>query len=339
MSLSDFFLQPQAWPWLFLLLPLAWWISASERKRSGRIQAAFGSRHTTLAFEAWPQRRNWQNRTYLAAAAFSLLALMEPAWGEGGRGQTRQGVDLVFCLDLSRSMLAEDLSPNRLQKAQQEIQALAKSAEGHRMALVHFAGEARLSVPLTRDMDSFAELVAYASPEDVRKGGTDLGAALETALEAVENAASLEQRKPAVLVLVTDGEDLQGKGLLAAEVCRQRGFTLHTVGMGTALGSKIPIPTEDGEQFLTDDQGQEVVSSLDASGLKQMAEMTGGAFVHGSLVQDPLQTLYRNRILPLSRFTEMETALSQRRSRFQWPLLFALGLWLLEWWLADRSRG
>ncbi len=279
---------------LLLLAPAAWLLFArTDRARARKLERALGPRFPV-------GRRRFALVT--AGVLLGLVAILGPAWG-AAEGDV-QGADLVVCLDVSRSMLARDVTPDRLTRAKAEIKALAAGAKGDRLSLVVFAGEARAIVPLTEDMASFAELVNLADPTSVGRGGTDLGAALEAALEVL-------QGRPGGVILVTDGEDLGGRGLAAAKSLGERGNAVHCVGLGTELGSKIT--TESG--FLRDRSGEDVVSALDAAGLRAIADATGGTF--GAQVPE----------LSVTR----RTGRSERReNRYQWPLAFALLLWLLD---------
>lgn len=279
---------------LLLLAPAAWLLLRSaDGARRQRVEAALGPRV--------PVRRR-RVRLAIAGLFLALVAVLGPAWGAAA-GDV-EGADVVVCLDVSRSMLARDVLPDRLSRAKREILELAGRAKGDRLGLVVFAGEARATVPLTDDMASFAELLDLADPTSVRRGGTDLGAALETALEV------LKGREGSVL-LVTDGEDLGGRGLAAARLLKERGVKVHCVGLGTELGSKIT--TEGG--FLRDRSGEDVVSAMDAAGLRAIADATGGTF--GGTVPD----------LSVTRRTG---ASDRRENRYQWPLAAAVLLWLFD---------
>jgi Ca-activated chloride channel family protein len=206
-------------------------------------------------------------------------------------------------------MLARDVAPDRLSRAKGEIRALAEGAKGDRLGLVVFAGEARAMVPLTEDMTSFLELLDLADPTSVARGGTDLGAALEAALDV------LQGRRGTVL-LFTDGEDLGGRGLLAARLLAERGVEVSCIGLGTELGSKITT----GGGFVRDRSGEEVVSALDARGLRAIAEATGGTFLASA---------------PTISVTRRATAPERRENRYQWFLAGAVLLWL---WDLSRRR-
>ncbi|MEW6741547.1 MAG: VWA domain-containing protein [Planctomycetota bacterium] len=334
MNPSDLFAFPAALP-LLLLVPLVWLLFlALDRASMRRFSRVVGPRAPVLAPE-WAAGQRRMRRT-LAVAGFllALVALLQPVWGEDVEIVQQRGVDLLVCLDVSQSMLARDLAPTRLECARREIGALSSHIRGDRLGLVVFAGEARLSVPLTQDMVSFAELVGLADPLSVGRGGTDLGAALETALVTLEGQSGEHE----VILLITDGEDLEGRGLRVAEKCRERGLTVHCVGFGSPQGSKIAVAQRDGEVFLRDRSGNEVVTAMDPVSLRKLAETTGGEFVEAGIRPRPLVELYEKRVVPMSRKALAAEVRRTHKNRFQWPLLAAYLLWVLEVCLTDRRR-
>ena len=328
-------LRPEALPILLLapLVGLALW--AFDRGRARRLARAVGPRAPALAAGLSRGRRRLQRVLFATALLLALLAMLQPVWGAATREVEQRGVDLLVCLDVSRSMLARDLAPSRLGRARREIAALAERAAGDRLGLVVFAGQAQLAVPLTRDRDSFLELLELADPLSVERGGSDVGAALETALEALKGQTGEHE----AVLLLTDGEDLEARGLRAAQICRERNVAVHCVGFGSALGAKIPIPTrEGGETFLRDRSGVDVVSTMDATTLRRIAAATGGDFVDAHARPHPLRELYERRILPMARKAFEKDERRAKENRFQWPLLAAFLLWILLLCLGDRKR-
>jgi Ca-activated chloride channel family protein len=199
---------------------------------------------------------------------------------------------------------------------------------------VVFAGTARLAVPLTRDLRSFADLVEQAGPLSVPRGGTDLGAALESALEALEGRTGRHE----TVLLLTDGDDLEGRGRVAAARCRERGIRVHCVGFGSARGAKIPVEGEGGGSFLRDRAGREVVVKLDAESLRAIAEAAGGDYVEADDESRALPGLYEKRVLPMARRSFEAEERRERENRFQWPLLVAFLLWTFDLGFGVRRR-
>lgn len=319
------------WLPLLLLAPAGWLLFRQvERSRGRRFEESLGGRARALAAGASGGRR----RLLLSLGLlFAAAATLHPVLGGGGPETKPRGADVVLCLDVSRSMLARDLPPDRLSRAREEIRLLAERAEGDRLGLVLFAGEARMAVPRTAHRGSFAALARLADPLAVARGGTDLGAALEEALRLLPG----ENAPGATVVLLTDGEDLEGRGRGTAERLRRRGVTVHCVGFGTALGGKIPVAGPGGETFLRDRQGEEVVTRMDPVSLSAVAAAAGGRFVDASAESRPLLGLYEEEILPRSRRLFEAEKRRTRRDRFQWPLAAAILLWVLDLRLSGRT--
>jgi len=333
-SLGDFFLLPQAWPAL-LLAPLLWLaLRILRRQRARRAAAVLGPRAERLAAEARPEFRRRADAWFASGLLLAGLALMQPAGGAESRAADPGAADLLICLDVSRSMLARDLAPTRLARAQAEIRSLAARAQGDRLGLVAFAGEARLLVPLTQDLELFAELVDLAEPGSAGRGGTDLGAALDAALAAFAGAGG---RRGAIFLL-TDGEDLEGRGARAAERCAARGVAVHCLALGSAQGSKIALAGESGEEFLRDRAGAEVVSAADLAGLRAIASATGGAFLEASAAPQALLQLHDEVARSLPQPAAESAGPPRRANLFALPLLAAFLLWMLELALAGRPR-
>lgn len=334
MSPGELFLLPAAWP-VLLAAPLVWLeLRAFDRARAGRLARVVGPRAGALTAELGRRRRRARSHLFAASLLLALVAVLQPLVGEGVGRIEQRGVDLVVALDVSRSMLARDLPPSRLARAKHELRALAERARGDRLGLVLFAGGARLAVPLTRDLASFADLADLADPTSVERGGTDLGAALALSQKALGDSSGEHE----AILLLTDGEDLEGRGLAVARRCGERGIPVHCVGFGTPRGSKIAIEEEAGETFLRDRAGNEVVSALDPASLRAMAAAAGGEYIDAAALPLPLVELYEKRIVPMSRKALERGERRERENRYQWPLLAAFLLWIAELGLADRRK-
>jgi len=232
-------------------------------------------------------------------------------------------------------MLARDLAPSRLQRARRTLQELARHARSDRIALVAFAGEARLMAPLTRDGDSLAEVAELVDTLTVQRGGTDLAAALELCATALGEATGEHE----VIIVLTDGEDLEGRGQRTAQTLAERGITVHCVGFGSAEGARIPVQQGDGaEVFLRDGDGQEVVSVMDRSSLEAMARVTGGAFLAAAGHESPLVDLYEDHVSGMKGKVLSGADEGSRGNGFQWPLLAAFVMWTLGLSVTERRR-
>jgi Ca-activated chloride channel family protein len=311
-------LRPEAAAWLLAapaLLAAGLWSLGARRRAVARLVEA---RHLAR-FVPGHSRGRAAARALLSAggALFLALALLGPVRGYSLREVERKGLDLVVCLDTSRSMLVEDLRPNRLERAKREVLGLLDRLRGDRVALLAFAGDVRTVAPLTHDRTTLGVFLRTLTPEDNLVGGTNLGAALGTALELFDGRTGASE----AIVLLTDGEDLEGEGLAVAQTAAERGIRVYVVGMGTVEGGKI---ADGARGFVRDESGAEVVSALDDRTLEAIADATGGAYLSASRSALPLEELYEKRISRLE--TRALWAGRERipHDRYQWPL--ALGL-------------
>jgi len=314
--------EPHLWP-LLLLLPLCWlafwWLFGFAVRGGARYGAMAEERGVS------PARRA---SLWTALAGLLLLCWMAPLLGEERVAVERRGLDVIFCLDTSRSMLARDLEPDRLARAKRDIDTvLPLLVGGDRVALIAFAGRTRLIVPLTHDLDSFRQLMDDVDTDTVRTGGSDLAAALRGALQL----SSADNASTTVIVLLTDGEDLTGAGQQAAAEAAARGVVVHAVGYGSTRGTKIVLDDGTGKsEFLKSDNGDEVVSVLDADGLRDIARTTGGEFVRADAMPLPLVELKKKRIDPLVKRAYEAGEDVIKKPRFQWVLLPAVLLLIVE---------
>jgi Ca-activated chloride channel family protein len=276
-------------------------------------------------------------RLALAAAGILLctMSVLGPVRGYTFRETSHRGIDIVVGIDTSRSMLARDLKPDRLSRAKREVRGLLESLGGDRCALFAFSGEPREIAPLTHDHRTLELLLDQVSPEDNRVGGTDLAAAIERALEVFDGRTGAHE----AIVVLTDGEDLEGRAAQVAETAAERGIRVYVVGIGTAGGGKIPIEEARGrEGFLRGPDGQEVVTRLGSTTLENLAEVTGGDYRSVEQSPTPLEDLYRMRI---SKLAGRDLEGGKRRvphDRYQWPLVLGLACLLGEIGLRERRR-
>lgn len=254
---------------------------------------------------------SWPTLLLLLGAS---LALLQPKWGVEEDAVRAQGIDLLICLDVSRSMLARDIAPNRLQRAKLEIEDLLSAMTTDRVGLILVAGEAQRATPLTNDFSNYRAILRLASPESVFQGGTNLASALAMARELLEAAPSLQRN----VVLISDGEDRSGEVQQQIELCKEAGVQVFTLGMGTLAGSKITLADADGvEFFLADQAGVEVVSKYDADSLARIAVETGGMALNLRSEVGVLSKCYREVLLPRAIQAAASDADFQRANRFQ----------------------
>ena len=315
------FTRAWLWPWLFAL-PVTAALLWALFDRSRRAALRYGA--TTRDRVSSPFVRSLRIASLLA---LGLVCWMDPRFGDEPVAVERRGLDLVLCVDTSRSMLARDMEPTRLGRALQDIRAVLPELQGgDRAGLVAFAGEARLAIPLTHDLDSFRGLLDEVDTDLVKKGGTDIAAALRKALDV----ADPDNARTTAVILMTDGEDLAGAGRQAAHELADKGLVVHAIGYGNPSGSKITIAKDGAERFLADKKGDEVVSRMDSESLRAVAAATGGEFVRADAMVLPLSELHRKRLLPMQKRSYDATAETGKRARYQWVLLPLLVLLLWE---------
>jgi len=321
------------WTPAALVLFAVAWLGLAARRRDRALLVA--PRHLQRFLPGFSESRALLRAVLAATAALLLvLAATGPVRGYTARAIQRRGLDLVVCIDTSRSMLVRDLRPDRLSRAVREVGGLIDRLRGDRVALIAFSGDARDVAPLTHDRTTLKVLLDQISPEDNTVGGTDLGAALQRALGMFDGRSGAHE----AIVLLTDGEDLAGEGLAAAKQAAERGIRIYVVGMGTEQGGKIPVATDQGQAFVEDKDHQEVISALDSSSLEQIASVTGGEYLAATRTAAPLEELYQMRI---SRLQGREMSGGQEyvpHDRFQWLLVLTLACMLAEGGLRERVR-
>ncbi len=268
------------------------------------------------------------------AVLFLSLALARPQWGSRMEMVQRKGIDIVIAVDVSLSMLAEDIRPNRLARSKQEIQRFVEKLAGDRAALVAFAGDAFLQAPLTSDYGAFRVFLDVLEPGLIEAPGTDLGRALEEALKAFPPG---EGRHRAI-VLLTDGEDHGKRTPEMIEEAARRGIVVHTVGVGSPGGVPIPVTDASGRRaYKRDARGEMVTTRLDPELLARIARATGGDFHHARPGRFELLDVLE-KINAMEKRSYDAEQVTRREERFQLPLGLALSLLVLEFLISDRRR-
>jgi Ca-activated chloride channel family protein len=280
-------------------------------------------------------RRQLKRVLVIGGTALLAISLARPLVGFHWEETKRKGLDLLIAVDTSKSMLAQDVKPNRLARAKMAVEDLVGKLDGDRVGLIAFAGSAFLQCPLTLDYDAFRQSLESLDTAIIPRGGTDIAAAIHEAEAALENSGSNDR----LLVLITDGEDLEGNALDAARAAAGNGLKVFTVGVGTANGELIPVPDEaKGTQFVKDASGQFAKSRLDESKLKEIADAAGGIYQPLGQQFQGLEALYRDG---LAKFTRHDIASRMRQvriERFQWPLALGLLCLSLEPLIGIRRR-
>lgn len=320
--------------WLLLAVPLlALFLSWSGRRRR-RDESRFADRalYAQLSSRLSPARR--RARVFLLAGAVLalVLAALQPRWGYHWEDVSKQGIDLVVAVDTSRSMLADDLKPSRLERTRLGIEDLLRMARGDRIGMVAFAGAAFALCPLTHDYGALRMFVNDLSPATVPRGGTNLGAGIDKALALFRDRDASDK----AILIFTDGENLEGDWLSAAARAREKGVRIFAIGIGTAEGSPIRLKTSGGEGYLKDREGNIVVSRLDEEILKRVARETGGAYARGTQTGEELELIYRRWIAGLEKGETASRRKKVYEHRYQVPLLAAFLFLLIRVGLGEK---
>lgn len=268
----------------------------------------------------------------LAIACLSF-ALVNPKVGTKIETIKREGVDIVFALDVSKSMLVEDIAPNRLEKAKQLITQIINNLAGDRVGIIGYAGSAFPQVPITTDFSATKLFLSGMNTDMISSQGT----AITDAIELAQTFYDDEGQKNRVLILISDGEDHGGNIPRIAEEAAEKGIRIFTIGVGTVEGGPIPIKQNGVLQYyLRDRNNEQVISRLDEETLKEIANITKGEYLHGSNTKAVVERI--KSVLGGMEKKEFETKqFTDFKDQFQWFLAGALFLLVLDVFLLERK--
>lgn len=317
--------------YLLLIVPVAvaLFIFAQVRRRRRLERFASSSLLAQLTPSASPARVRTKFILYTLAVVFLILAAARPQVGSKLREEHQKGIEMMLVVDVSNSMLAEDFEPNRLDRTKFAIDRVVESMKQDRIGVVAFAGEAQVQLPITSDYRMARAFARKLSPAMVRTQGTDLGAAIKLA----SMSFSSQSEGSRVMILITDGENHESDALEAAQAAAEKGIAIYTIGIGTPEGAPIMI----GGDYLTDENGDMVVSKLDEKMLQEIASATGGAYVRATKQSIGLKEIV-DRLKELDESDLATTRFEAFDEQYQYPLALALLLLLVEWLILDRRN-
>lgn len=315
--------------WLYWTLPIvltvAGFIVFGLRRRDVLLQQFAAARLLDqLTQTADMQRILIKGGLILLACVLIGIALARPQYGVNFVERKARGLDIVFVLDSSRSMLATDLRPTRLERARLAIVDLINQLKGDRIGLVVFAGNAFLQTPPTLDYSAFRENLNAVNPSSISRGGSNIGQALREAAKAFPKDNNFK-----IVVLLTDGEDLEEQAIDVAREIAEDGIKVYSIGIGTSEGTYLKVHAENGKkEFIRDSSGQPVRSRLDETTLQKISQLTGGSY--SRLAGQSLERLYISVLATLPR-EERESELQETRiERYQWVLFAAIACLAVE---------
>ena len=324
------------WLWALAVLPLLVLLYARAERRSAIKLREFVSPRLLpqLAGNVDRARRAIRFAFVLFALALAIIALAKPRWGYTYEDVKRRGLDLLFAVDTSRSMLSNDVAPNRLERVKLAAQDLITELQGDRAGLIAFAGRAFLQAPLTIDYDAAVESINDLDTKTIPEGGTNISEAIALATQTFGKSAMGNR----ALIIFTDGEELSGDAVTEAKKAADAGVKIFTVGVGTAQGSLIPVEGQGEAGFVKDAKGQVVKSKLDENRLREIAQATGGIYLHLESGPQTMRQLYADGLSKL-KTAEIDARLSSRPiERYEWPLAGAIVALIASLFINDRKR-
>jgi Ca-activated chloride channel homolog len=271
----------------------------------------------------------------LLAISFLILALARPQSGAKLQEVKREGADIIVALDVSNSMLAEDLIPNRLERAKQNISTMVDDLKGDRIGLILFAGEAIMQLPITTDYNAARMFLRSTTTEAVSTQGTAIGAAINLAKKAFESSSKPEHTK--VMIIISDGENHEDDPIKVAKEAVEDGIKIYTVGIGSIKGTPIPN-FQRGKKvgFKTDKEGSTVLTKLDETTLIELASIGGGSYYRTSNTTNGLKEI-KKEIDRLEK-TEMEAKMfTEYEELFQYFVALALILLTIDFFVSKKK--
>ncbi len=322
--------------YIYLIIPVfiaVFWGSRYFRKKALH---RFGRHDVLSMMMPWVSKHRPWFRFYivLMALACMITAAINPQVGSRLEEARREGVDIMVAIDVSRSMLAEDIRPNRLERAKMSVSRLIDRLEGDRIGIVAFAGSAITQVPLTSDHHAARMMLRTISTNSVQAQGTAIGSAIQRAMMSF----SSDELTNKVLIILSDGENHMDDPVQVAKQARQQGLTIHTVGIGTPGGAPIPV-YRDGQLtgFFRDNQGNTVVSRYDEATLRQIAQEGGGVFREGRGADLGLADIL-DEIKQMEKEEFDSLVFADYESRFHYFVALALIALIVEVLISERKN-
>ena len=263
-----------------------------------------------------------------------IFAMADPQFGSKLERVQRKGVELIIALDVSNSMLAQDIEPSRLERSKRAISQMVDRLDNDKIGLIVFAGDAYVQVPLTTDYSAMKMYLSSITTDIVPRQGTAIGSAIEMATKSFDAESGLEK----ALIVITDGENHQGNVEEAGEQAGEKGITIHAVGMGSRQGAPIPKKSKNGQTFYQkDQQGNTVISKLDEGTLQKLASTAGGIYIRANNARSGLDELF-DQISQMTRKEIESKVYTDYEHRFQYLIGLALFFLFLDVMLLERKN-
>ena len=317
--------------YLLLLIPLLVAIYALAAHRRRRLVERFGNLEImrSLMPDFSRGRLRLKGVLFILAYICLIFAAARPQFGSKLREEKARGVEIMLVVDVSNSMLAEDFEPNRLERTKYAINKLFEGLQQERVGLIAFAGEPKVQLPITSDYRMAQAFAKRLSPSLVGEQGTAIGKALQLAALSF----SSQSEKSRVIVLITDGENHEDDAVAVAQMAKEQGIRIYTIGIGTPEGAPIEI----GGEFVKDENDEIVVSKLGEEMLQEIASVTEGAYVRASKQDIGLEEVVKS-INQMEKSELSTIRYEEYNEQYQYPLAVALVLLLIEFTILSRRN-
>lgn len=319
--------------YLLLLLPVLLVLFIYSMNQKKRALKNFGNMHTIRHLMPAVSLKKQYLKFWLlwTAVALFTLVIARPQFGSKLETVKQEGIEVMVCLDVSNSMLANDIQPTRLEKAKQILSKLVDNLHNDKIGLIVFAGDAYIQLPITADYVSAKMFLSSINPAMVPAQGTVIGSAINLALRSFSPNENSEK----TIVLITDAEDHEDNSVGAAEAAAKKGITINVLGIGSLKGSPIPVPGTNG--FFKDPSGNLVITRLNEEMAKQIAIAGNGIYVQTDNTNNALKVLQSE--LDKKNKSEVENKVySSYDEKYQIPAWILLLLLVLEFFILDRKN-
>ena len=328
------FAQPEML-YMLLLVPvlIIIWIIGNRRRRLARDKFSDRALLKRLSPDYSPGRMILKFFVRLASFIFAVILIARPQFGSKLEEVKREGVEVIIALDVSNSMLSEDISPSRLDRAKQAISQLVDQLRDDRIGLILFAGDAYTQIPITNDYLSAKMFLESAGPDVVSKQGTAIGSAIDLGMRSFSPASDRSR----ALVIITDGENHEDDALAMAKAAGEKGVVIHTIGIGSPTGSPIPVTMNGKREYLKDQDGNTVISKLDEEYLKKIAAAADGRYIRANNTSLGLNEIYND----IGKMKKSETAgvmYTEYNDQFLVPAVLMLIFLLADVFIMDRRN-
>ncbi len=321
--------------WFLLVIPVflifQWWNLDTKKKtiaKNGEYSVF------SRLFADWSWKKEWlKSIIVILGLTLIILAWANPQWGNRKQKIKAKSSDVIIALDISQSMLAEDVSPNRMERSKRFVTQLIKSLRGERIGLIYFAGSAYLQMPLSNDYASAEVFIKAANP---RQAGTQ-GTVIAEAIELADNVFGNDNPTQKAMIIISDGENHETEAITAAEKARNQGTFIYTLGIGSPEGAMVPVMERGKKVYKKDKNGYPVTSSLNTALLKEIADAGGGKFYMIDQTMSAIKKLSAE-VDKIEKQDVEQRSFTDFNSYFQYFLLLAVLLFILEFFIVNFSK-